>query len=62
MKAEALKAMTLVDLNKELEQARVSQLRLRFKRAAGEGLKTDEFKKLRQKIARILTVLREMRG
>ena len=62
MKAKDCRAMTKEDLEKQLSESQESGLKLRFRRATGQGLKTDMFKKVRRDIARIQTILREMRG
>ena len=62
MKASDLRTKSALDLNTELVSLRKEQFALRLQRATGQGLKSDQFDKVRKNIARLKTVQREQRG
>jgi large subunit ribosomal protein L29 len=62
MKASDLRTKSAQDLNAELVSLRKEQFALRLQRATGQGLKSDQFDKVRKNIARLKTVQREQRG
>jgi len=62
VKAKEYRVMTKEELEKQLNDSQESGLKLRFRRATGQAIKTDQFKKLRRATARIQTILREIRG
>ena len=62
MKASDLRTKSAQDLNAELLSLRKEQFALRLQRATGQGLKSDQFDKVRKNIARLKTVQREQRG
>jgi len=62
MKVSELRAKSAQDLTGELVSLRKEQFALRLQRATGQGLKSDQFDKVRKNIARLKTVQREQRG
>jgi large subunit ribosomal protein L29 len=59
MKAKELREMSVEELKAKLEELRKEYLNLRFQKALGQSDRPYNFKRIRQDIARILTVLRE---
>ena len=61
MKASDLRSKSAVELREELLKLRREQFNLRMQRATGQMARPDQFGKVRKDIARIKTVLREIR-
>ncbi len=59
MDAKQLRAKSAVELKEELLKLRREQFALRMQRATGQGVKPDQFGKVRKSIARLKTVARE---
>jgi large subunit ribosomal protein L29 len=59
MDAKQLRAKTAAELTEELLKLRREQFALRMQRVTGQGVKPDQFGKVRKSIARLKTVLRE---
>ena len=59
MNAKQLRAKSAPELKEELLKLRREQFALRMQRATGQGVKPDQFGKVRKSIARLKTVLRE---
>jgi large subunit ribosomal protein L29 len=59
MDAKQLRAKSAPELKEELLKLRREQFALRMQRATGQGVKPDQFGKVRKSIARLKTVLRE---
>ncbi|GMU70499.1 MAG: 50S ribosomal protein L29 [Steroidobacteraceae bacterium] len=59
MDAKQLRAKSAAELQDELLKLRREQFALRMQRATGQGVKPDQFGKVRKSIARLKTVLRE---
>ncbi len=59
MSAKELRSKTATDLTDELLKLRKEQFALRMQRATGQGVKPDEFGRVRKSIARVKTVMRE---
>lgn len=57
-----LRELTPADLRQRLEEARQELFNLRFRHTTRQLENTAELKKVRRRIARILTVLREKEG
>jgi large subunit ribosomal protein L29 len=57
-----LRELAPADLRQRLEEARQELFNLRFRHATRQLENTAELKKVRRRIARILTVLREKEG
>jgi large subunit ribosomal protein L29 len=62
MDARELRTKSAEELADELLKLRKEQFALRMQRATGQAPKPDQFGKVRRNIARVKTVLREMRG
>lgn len=62
MEARELRAKSAEELADELVKLRKEQFALRMQRATGQAPKPDQFGKVRRNIARVKTVLRELRG
>ena len=62
MKAKELRAMSSKDLMEELSKLRREQFNLRMQNATGQGAKSDQKGKVRRDIARIETILNELKG
>jgi len=60
MFAEEIRKLSVSEIQTQLEDAREELLRLRFRHATGELKDTNILKQTRQKIARYLSVLKEM--
>jgi len=61
MKANDLRGMTLADLDKELLSLRREQFNLRMQRATGQLARPHEYGRVRKDIARIKTVIGELK-
>ncbi len=59
MNIKELRAKSGQDLTVELLKLRREQFALRMQRATGQGVKPDQFGKVRRSIARIKTVMRD---
>lgn len=59
MKAEELRALSSEDLAKQLEEARRELLNLRFRLATRQLVNHREIPRVKRKIARIKTIMRE---
>jgi large subunit ribosomal protein L29 len=59
MSAKDLRAKSAADLAGELVKLRREQFALRMQRATGQGVKPDQFGKVRRSIARVKTVMHE---
>jgi len=59
MDAKQLRAKSAAELREELLKLRREQFALRMQRVTGQGVKPDQFGKVRKSIARLKTVLRE---
>ena len=59
MKASEVRSKADAELADELVKLRREQFNLRIQAASGQGVRTDQFGKVRKDIARIKTVLRE---
>ena len=62
MKISEIRDLAPEDLEKELLERRREQFNLRMQAASGQGVRPDQFGKVRKDIARIKTVLRERAG
>ena len=62
MKAEAVRDMSLDQLDDELEKLKKEQFNLRFQRASGQLENTSRVRSVRRDIARLLTVARSRRA
>ena len=61
MKAKDLREKQSKELNEELLKLRREQFNLRMARATGQAAKPDQFSKVRKNIARVKTVLAQVR-
>ena len=59
MKTSEIRAKKDAELADELVKLRREQFNLRMQAASGQGVRTDQFRKVRKDVARIKTVLRE---
>ncbi len=59
MDTKQLRAKSAPELKEELLKLRREQFALRMQRATGQGVKPDQFGKVRKSIARLKTVQRE---
>lgn len=59
MSAKELRNKSAEDLTDELLKLRKEQFALRMQRATGQGVKPNEFGRVRKSIARLKTVMRE---
>jgi len=59
MKVSELKAMSVDELNKELQEARREQFNLRMQKGSGQLTRTHLLKNVKLNIARIKTILTE---
>lgn len=59
MKASEVRAKGDAELGEELAKLRREQFNLRMQAASGQGVRPDQFGKVKKDIARIKTVLRE---
>jgi large subunit ribosomal protein L29 len=62
MKVSELRNKSAKDLNDELLGLRREQFALRMQRATGQGIKPNQFGKVRKDIARLKTVQSEQRA
>jgi len=62
MKAAALRQMTVVELQEQLEKDRQEQFNLRFRAATQQLDNPRRVREVRRNIARILTLLQEREG
>ena len=62
MDARELRAKSPAELADELVKLRKEQFALRMQRSTGQAPKPDQFGKVRRNIARVKTVLRELRS
>jgi large subunit ribosomal protein L29 len=62
MKAKDLRAKQPKDLGEDLLKLRREQFNLRMARATGQAAKPDQFLKVRRNIARVKTVLAQLRS
>jgi large subunit ribosomal protein L29 len=61
MKAQDVRAKSLDELRTELESLKKEQFNLRFQKATGQLENTGRVRQIRRDIARIQTIMREMR-
>ncbi len=61
MKAENLRGMSQEDLGKELLSLRREQFNLRMQRATGQLARPHEYGRVKKDIARVKTILGELR-
>lgn len=59
MKVKEIREMTAEKLSEEVIKLRRAQFNLRMQAATGQGVKPDQYGKVRKDIARMKTVLRE---
>lgn len=59
MDLKEMRGKTAAELTDELLKLRREQFALRMQRATGQGLKPDQFDKVRKNIARLKTVMRQ---
>ena len=59
MKPSEVRAKSDTELGEELVKLRREQFNLRMQSASGQGIRPDQFGKVKKEIARIKTVLRE---
>jgi len=62
MKAEALRDMSLDQLDDQLEKLKKEQFNLRFQAASGQLENTSRVRAVRRDIARLLTIARTKRA
>ena len=62
MKAKDLRVKPAKDLGEELLKLRREQFNLRMARATGQAAKPDQFSKVRRNIARVKTVLAQVKA
>jgi len=62
MKAKELRGKTPQDLGEDLLKLRREQFNLRMARATGQAAKPDQFTKVRRNIARVKTVLAQLKA
>ena len=62
MKASDLRSKSAVELREELLKLRREQFNLRMQRATGQMARPDQFGKVRKDIARLKTVMTEMKS
>jgi large subunit ribosomal protein L29 len=62
MKAEALRDMSLDQLDDQLEKLKKEQFNLRFQAASGQLENTSRVRAVRRDIARVLTIARSKRA
>jgi large subunit ribosomal protein L29 len=59
MKVKEIRGMTAEQVGEELLKLRRAQFNLRMQAATGQGVKPDQYGKVRKDIARLKTILRE---
>ena len=62
MKASELHKKSIDELHNEMLSLRKEQFALRLQRATGQAVKPDQFSKVRRNIARVKTVLAQVRA
>jgi large subunit ribosomal protein L29 len=62
MKAKDLRDKTPQDLGEDLLKLRREQFNLRMARATGQAAKPDQFTKVRRNVARVKTVLAQLKA
>jgi large subunit ribosomal protein L29 len=62
MKAEAIRDMTLDQLDDQLEKLKKEQFNLRFQAASGQLENTSRVRAVRRDIARVMTIARSKRA
>jgi large subunit ribosomal protein L29 len=62
MKAIDLRKMSGTELREELLKLRREQFNLRMQQATGQMARSDQFRKVRKDIARLKTVMTEMKS
>ena len=62
MKAKEMRELTAEELGNELLERRREQFNLRMQAASGQGVRPDQFGKVRKDIARLKTIMRERAG
>ena len=62
MKAKAIREMTLVEMQEQLERDRQEQFNLRFQAATQQLENPRRLRDVRRNIARLLTILQEREG
>jgi large subunit ribosomal protein L29 len=62
MKATDFRKMSDADLREELLKLRREQFNLRMQQATGQMARSDQFSKVRKDIARLKTVMTEMKS
>jgi large subunit ribosomal protein L29 len=61
LKTDQLRRMSLAELQKELDNLRNEQYRLRVQQTIGQLKDTDSMRQLKRNIARIMTIINEKR-
>jgi len=61
LKLDQLRRMSIAELQKELDNLRNEQYRLRVQQTIGQLKDTDSMRQLKRNIARILTIINEKR-
>ena len=59
MKADEIRSLSAVDLERELENSYWETFNLRFRRATNQLTNHREIRRIRRKIARLKTIMRE---
>lgn len=62
MEADEIRDMTIEDIEVELEDTREELMRLRFQMTTGELTDHNQLRITRRNIARMLTIVHELRG
>jgi large subunit ribosomal protein L29 len=62
MKASELNKMSVTELNEELLKLRREQFNLRMQQGTGQLARPDQMSKVRRDIARVKTVINQLRG
>ena len=60
MKAAEIREMKIEDIQEELDDARESLMRLRFQLTTGELTDHTQIRSTRRKIARLITILKQL--
>lgn len=61
LKPDQLRRMSIAELQKELDNLRNEQYRLRVQQTIGQLKDTDSMRQIKRNIARILTIINEKR-
>jgi large subunit ribosomal protein L29 len=61
LKPDQLRRMSIAELQKELDNLRNEQYRLRVQQTIGQLKDTDSMRQLKRNIARIMTIINEKR-